>query len=239
MKGRARFRTRFRLADDTLVIDLGAVRPVLSSAPRGGGLSRARFILNHQVPANPIGLAPRRSACAWKAPARYLGRVAAAAGAEGPTVGLMTAVPLAKLVTVRREAGPLWVEGLFTVGVTNAVRAGEPPVSSPRVRAAGPGTINMVLITNARLAASAMVCAVQVATEAKTAALLAAEVRSWTGRPGATGTGTDAVVIVSGDGPFLRYSGTHTALGALIGRVVTAGVASGLARWRAARAARR
>jgi adenosylcobinamide hydrolase len=235
MRRPAGLRTRFRLVGRTLLVDLGAVRPVLSSAPRGGGLSHVRFILNHQVPANPIGLAPRRSACAWKDPARYLGRVAAAAGAEGPSVGLMTAVPLAKLVTVRRRAGSLWVEGLFTVGVSNAVRAGEPPVASPRVRAAGPGTINMILVTNARLAASAMVCAVQVATEAKTAALLAAKVRSWTGRPGATGTGTDAVVIVSGDGPSLRYSGTHTALGALIGQVVASGVAAGLARWRAAR----
>lgn len=222
-----------------MLIDLGAIRPVLSSAPRGGGLTRARFILNHQVPANPIGRSPRRRECDWKEPARYLGRVAAAAGADGPTVGLMTAVPLAKLVTTRRAAGDLWVEGLITVGVTNAVRAGEPPVASPRVRAAGPGTINLILLTNARLAASAMVCAVQVATEAKTAALLAAGVRSWTGRPGATGTGTDAVVVVSGDGPSHRYSGTHTALGALIGRVVADGVRAGLAKWRAARAERR
>ena len=60
-----------------------------------------------------------------------------------------------------------------------------------------PGTINVILVTNARLSAAAMVGMVQVATEAKTAVLLRAKVKSWTGRSGATGTGTDAVVVVS------------------------------------------
>ena len=72
---------------------------------------------------------------------------------------------------------------------------------------------------------------VQVATEAKTAALLQAKVKSWTGRSGATGTGTDAVVIVSGEGPPQRYSGTHTILGELVGRVITQAVEEGLDRY--------
>jgi len=76
-----------------------------------------------------------------------------------------------------------------------------------------------------------MVGLVQVATEAKTAVLLRAKVKSWTGRSGATGTGTDAVVVVSGNGPPLRYSGTHTILGALVGRVIGTAVTAGLARY--------
>lgn len=242
MSRRRGFLTRFRVQRGTLLIDLGTPRPVLSSAPRGGGLTKARFILNHQVPANPISLAGRLPACPCKNPARFLGRVAETLGVDGRVVGvvgrpegvvgLMTAVPLTKLVTVQKRSGDLWVEGFFTVGVTNAVRAGEPPVPSLRAVAAGPGTINIILVTNARLATSAMVGAAQVATEAKTAVLLAERVRSWSGRPGATGTGTDAVAIVSGPGPSLRYSGTHTLLGALIGQVVTQGVHAGLQRWR-------
>lgn len=94
-----------------------------------------------------------------------------------------------------------------------------------------PGTINLILVTNARLSVSAMVGMVQVATEAKTAVLLQAKVKSWTGRPGATGTGTDAVVVVSGDGPSLRYSGTHTVLGELVGRAIGMAVTEGLARY--------
>ncbi len=219
--------TRFRLTDDTLVIDLGTRRPVLSSAPRGGGFTRARYILNHQVPANPLrtGASTPQPACCD--PIRYLGRVAASVGADRQCVALMTAVSLKQLVTIREEVNGLWVEGFLTVGVTNAVRVGDPAVSS---HAQAPGTINIVLVTNARLTTSAMVGAVQVATESKTAALMTEGVPSWTGQPGATGTGTDAVAVVAGEGPFLRYSGTHTLIGELIGRVVAVGMKEGLAR---------
>jgi adenosylcobinamide amidohydrolase len=141
----------------------------------------------------------------------------------------MTAVLLDRLVVCREQEKDLWVEGFVTVGVTNAVRAGEPTdLAGRRWVAQGAGTINIILITNAALAVSAMVTAVQVATEGKTAALLEAGVPSWTGRPGATGTGTDTVVIVGGDGPSIRYSGTHTTIGELIGRLVGRAVANGL-----------
>ena len=116
-------------------------------------------------------------------------------------------------------------------GLSNAVQAGEPVTPRQRTNSAHPGTINLILVTNARLSASAMVGMVQVATEAKTAVLLRAKVKSWTGRPGATGTGTDAVVVVSGNGPPMRYSGTHTVLGELVGRVIETAVTEGLARY--------
>lgn len=220
-----RFFTRYRVAQETLVIDLGSPRPVLSSAPRGGGFAKSRFILNHQVQSNPV--AAPVSPCKRCNPARYLGRVAAELGADQRCVVLMTAVPIKQLVVLREECEGVWVEGFFTVGVTNAVRAGE--TRHPTSVKPQPGTINIILVTNARLATPAMVCAVQVATESKTATLLAAKVLSSTGSV-ATGTGTDAVVVASGDGPYLRYSGTHTRLGAMIGRLVGAGVSEGLAR---------
>ena len=74
------------------------------------------------------------------------------------------------------------------------------------------GTINMILITNAALSASAMVTLVQVATESKTAALLAHGVKTWTGQPGATGTGTDAVVVIGEGGQHRQRRYTMTAL---------------------------
>jgi iron complex transport system ATP-binding protein len=144
----------------------------------------------------------------------------------------MTAVSLADLVTVREADEQIWVEGFVTVGTSNAVRAGEPVTLRPRTsNGTDPGTINLILVTNARLSAAAMVGMVQVATEAKTAVLLHAKVKSWTGRSGATGTGTDAVVVVSGDGPPQRYSGTHTILGELVGRVIGTAVTEGLGRY--------
>src|SRR5206468_4151705 len=119
-----------------------------------------------------------------------------------------------------------------TVGTSNAVRAGESVTPKQRTSSeTHPGTINLILVTNARLSASAMVGVVQVATEAKTAVLIRAKVKSSTGRFAATGTGTDAVVVVSGDGPFQRYSGTHTIVGELVGRVIETAVTEGLGRY--------
>ncbi len=193
---------------------------------------RARYLLNHQVPAHPIS--SHSSNRRWSDPARYLGRVASSLGADRRVVALMTAVPLKQLVVLREETAGLWVEGFFTVGVTNAVRAGElVGLVQDEQRRRAPGTINIILVTNAYLAAPAMVGVVQVATESKTASLLEAGVPSWTGAPGATGTGTDALVVASGtrgNGPTLRYSGTHTKIGELVGRLVSRGVEQGLAK---------
>ena len=226
------FRTKFYVARRTLVVDLGRPRRILSSAPKRGGVVRARYVLNHQVPANPV-TAPQAGR-QWENPARYLGQVAAQLGIDGASVGLMTAVDLRQLVSMREEEDGVWVEGFMTVGVSNAVRAGEPfRTRSPRQARPAVGTINLILVTNVRLATSALVTAVQVATESKTAVLLSQGIPSSTGLPGATGTGTDAVVVACGapgDGPTVRYSGTHTLIGELIGRLVERGVRQGLPR---------
>jgi len=226
--------TAFRIRRKTLIVDLGGLRSVLSSAPKAGGITRARYVLNHQVAAKPTG----RDHCGRGAgtrcgdPARTLSKLATSLSIRNKFVGLMTAVSLADLVMVRETYEKIWVEGFVTVGTSNAVQAGEPVTPEQRINGSThPGTINLILVTNARLSASAMVGMVQVATEAKTAVLLHAKVKSWTGRPGATGTGTDAVVVVSGNGPPLRYSGTHTILGELVGRVIGTAVTEGLARY--------
>lgn len=231
--GRAMY-TVFRVTRKTLIVDLGCIRSVLSSAPRAGGMTRARYVLNHQVAANPIDRDDPGMGVGARCPdpARTLRTLATSLGIRDKFVGLMTAVSLADLVTVREAFDQIWVEGFVTVGTSNAVRAGEPV--TPRLltnSCTHPGTINVILVTNARLSDAAMVGMVQVATEAKTAVLLRAKVKSWTGRPGATGTGTDAVVIVRGNGPPLRYSGTHTVLGELVGRMIRAAVTEGLARY--------
>ena len=233
---------KYRVLHDTLVIDLAKRYRIVSSAPRGGGIVRARSILNHQVPANPVK--PRGpSVGEWSDPARYLGRLARRVKAAMPVVGLMTAVPMTQLVVDREESGPLLLECFCTVGVTNAVRAGEPVRSRRESRQDRDhaGTINIILVTNATLAVPAMVGAVQVATESKTATLIKNRVPSACERAAlATGTGTDAVVLASSlEGTHrLQYSGTHTEMGAMIGRLVARCVERGLrrfARWHKAR----
>lgn len=221
---------RYRISEGTLIIDLKRLHRTISSAPRGGGIVRARSILNHQVPANPVG-SHSPAQVRWSHPARHLGRLAARLKARRPVVGLMTAVPMKQLVIGREQSGPIWIECFCTVGVTNAVRAGEFPRSGSDRKETG--TINIILITNATLATAALVGAVQVATESKTGTLIENNVRSVARKASlATGTGTDAVVIASSLEGFHRidYSGTHTVIGAMIGRLVSRCVQAGLMR---------
>lgn len=230
-------RTRYRVTNGTLLIDLGTPKRILSSAPCRGGWRLARYILNHQVEANPVSSgngAPRvrPRVTVHESPSRALVRVARQLGVQGPVVGLMTAVPMSQLVTSRRETRRWWVECFATVGVTNAVRAGEPSLLADPSPELGPGTINLIIVTNACLSPAAMVGALQVVTESKTGLLRDHAVPSWTGQPGATGTGTDAVVVACsrrGAGDRLIYSGTHTEIGAMIGQAVSDCMRQGLA----------
>ena len=144
-------------------------------------MTRARYILNHQVAAKPIEKKDRgRSAGAREGdPARVLSQLAISLGIRDKFVGLMTAVLIDGCRDVREAHGQIWVEGFVTVGTSNAVRAGEPVIrNQPNDHGTYPGTINVILVTNARLSVSAMVGMVQVATEAKTAALFDAKVKS-------------------------------------------------------------
>ncbi len=223
--------TRYQVIGHTLVIRLGRRKRVLSSAPHGGGVRIATHILNHQVEANG------RIMGRYPTPARYLRTLASRLGLSGEIIGLMTAVPMTQLVIARVAAEGLWVECFATVGVTNAVRAGEWPLGwAQSTRGDKPGTINLVVITNANLSTSAMVGAVQVVTEAKTGVLRDHGVTSRGDGSFATGTGTDVVVIACpsrGQGLSFIYSGTHTKIGALLGRVVTDCVVRGLAKAKA------
>lgn len=236
MKGSStRVRTSYQVMGQTLVINLEGRRRVLSSAPQGGGLTLASYVLNHQVEAHPSAIEDQSKP--FTDPAHFLRKVAFRLGIRARTVGLMTAVPMTQLVMARADSNGLWVECFATVGVTNAVRAGEwPPQRSHRDRPSNHGTINLILITNGSLSHAAMVGVVQVATEAKTGVLCDHAVPSCRGGMAATGTGTDAVVIacqLQGQGPSHIYSGTHTVIGALIGRAVTNCMTRGLAKAKA------
>ena len=221
--------TSFEVVDCTLVVKFPKPRKIISSAVRGGGIGWVDAIINHQVPYNPdLYGCVKENSRRWADPSRTLKTIAEGVGIAGGFAGLMTAVDLRQLVVKREQAEGVWVEGFFTVGVTNAVRAGEP---THAVSEKGDiGTINIILVTNAKFGAAALVCAVSVATESKTAILLDKKIPTCSGGLGATGTGTDSLVIAIGDGPRLRYSGTHTKIGELIGRVVADGVTEGLKR---------
>jgi len=107
------------------------------------------------------------------------------------------------------------VAAVVSVGLSNTACAG---VSAPVVVAAG--TINVILLIDAHLTPAAMVNAVITATEAKTMALRAWQVRTPQGEP-ASGTSTDAVVVAcTGRGEALSYAGPATEIGWLVARAV-------------------
>lgn len=139
---------------------------------------------------------------------------------SGEVVMMGTAADLDNLATVTLEQGPMTVSVLVTAGAkTNALRAGT-DMSDYVENETPPGTINIILLTNARMTVGAMARAMITLTEAKTAALEDLQVpSSYTKNAQATGTGTDSIVVVSGTtGPHATYAGGHSLLGSLIGK---------------------
>lgn len=173
----------------------------LSSSFFGGGFRRVRHILNVQVAADYCS----------NNPSADLRAIASRCGVTEPFVGLLTAVPLRNTCIVTAEESGLRVAVLLTAGVGNATNAG---VSRPFV--SGPGTINSIVLLDARLTRAAMVNAVLTLTEAKTAVLQELGIRTPDGAL-ATGTSTDTVTVaITGRGPALPYAGPATLSGWLI-----------------------
>jgi adenosylcobinamide amidohydrolase len=159
------------------------------------------------------------------------------------TAMMATAADLDNGAVVTLESPPFTVMALVTAGAKgNALRTGvdegtyiEPDPTCP---AAGtgpsprPGTINILVLTNARLTDGGLARAVITATEAKTAALEDLGVpSSFTRSVQATGTGTDSMIVVSGaGGPLVTYPGGHSRIGELLGKAVHRAVREALAR---------
>jgi ABC-type Fe3+-hydroxamate transport system substrate-binding protein/adenosylcobinamide amidohydrolase len=135
---------------------------------------------------------------------------------------LITGADMSNLSIQKVAFRQMEVTALVTAGVmSNALRMS---------RDAGffyePGTINIIIMTNMTLSDRAMARAIIAATEGKTAALEDMDIRS-TASPlvhEATGTGTDNVLVVKGEGHPIRNAGGHTKMGELISKAVYAGV---------------
>jgi adenosylcobinamide hydrolase len=145
---------------------------------------------------------------------------------------MATAADMDNLAVVTKEFKQLTVTVLVTAGAKgNAIRTGVD--EGTHIEGEEPhGTINIMLLTNARLTDGAMARAIVTVTEAKTAALQDLNVpSSYTKNVQATGTGTDSVIIVSGTtGPKASYAGGHSRLGELIGKATHEAVIEALGR---------
>ena len=196
-----------------LHVAFNAERTVLSSAVLAGGRVRARHIVNLRV-AKSSGIPPMRCA----PPAETLCTYCRQQGWKGPIVGMMTAASMDSFRRADRREQGATVTTLVTAGISNAGRAGDPAVDR-LLRQAHPeaGTVNIIVVTDALLTESAMVEAVMTVTEAKAAAFQNLDVRSTVSGGTATGTGTDAVAVVSGFGPAaVAFCGKHVVFGEML-----------------------
>jgi adenosylcobinamide amidohydrolase len=202
----------------TMVLRLGGPHAVLSWAIVNGGRRTVSEVVWCEVRNDE--LRPPVD------PERLLRARLAAASLPG-AVGLLTSADLSRRVVVERASGGWRARCVATVGLGNALRAGDPPGPAGRI-----GTINLVCQLSVPLSEPALIEAASIAAEARTAAVLEAGIASRrSGRP-ATGTGTDCIVLAAPEAPGGdRYAGKHTALGHLVGASVYGAVRRGVAGW--------
>jgi adenosylcobinamide amidohydrolase len=151
---------------------------------------------------------------------------------EGVTraVGLLTSRAVSSRTEALVRVGDVTATCIATVGLGNALCAGDSPWPAVVV-----GTINVLVYADVSLSDEALVEATAIATEAKSAALFDRGVHSRRSRALATGTGTDCTVAACPRAPardVRGYAGKHTEVGAAIGSAVASAVRDGIDRWR-------
>src|SRR5579859_7850568 len=201
-----------------LVVQLGGPHEVLSWALVCGGRRRASVVVWREV--RPDELSP-------EVDAKRILEVSLSEIGLDDAVGLLTARALTTFEEVTHRDGSLAARCIATVGLGNALAAGDPPGLAAAV-----GTINILCQVSCGMSEEALVEAVALVAEARTAAVLEAKVPSGRSARPATGTGTDCIVVaapVSDD--VEAYVGKHTRIGALIGGSVRTAIARGAARW--------
>lgn len=146
--------------------------------------------------------------------------------------GLDDAVTLVTSRDIRRHHfAHIGTEGaharcLTTVGLSNSERVGTRLHQPPPLA----GTINTLVHIGQPLTDGALIEAVSIATEARTAAVMDSGVR----RNGVavTGTGTDCIAVAAPLGEnAAQYAGKHTAIGEAIGAAVYKATADGICDW--------
>jgi len=145
-------------------------------------------------------------------------------------IGLLTGRSVASYTEATVTQHSMTARCIATVGLSNALRAGDPAALSPAI-----GTINLLAYVAVPLSDEGLIEASAIVTEAKCAVVLESGVQSCqSGRP-ATGTGTDCVVVACPGGEPLErresYAGKHTVAGSMLGAAVEKAVGEGVRRW--------
>lgn len=201
-----------------LLVRFGEPHRVVSWAIVGGGLRRAGGVAWLQV--SDAELRP-------PVDARELARARLAEVDLPDAVALLTSRDVRAYEDVRATYQDVTCRCVATVGLGNALRAGDLPGPTGHI-----GTINVLCQLSVALTDEALLEALALAAEARALAIREAEVASIVSGLPASGTGTDCIVIAAPDtSPRHGYAGKHTAIGHLVGHTVHAAVHAGAARW--------
>jgi len=214
-------KTTIRVNEPWLEVHFPCPHSVLSWALLGGGWRTASKVLWHRVTDDdlPMGVDPL---------ALFLERIERD-GMDKSAIGFLSGLPASSYIETVQVSGGEWVRCLATVGLSNGVRVGDrSSLTNPKI-----GTINILLQSSLPLSLAASIEASSVVTQARTLAVLEAQVPSAEGSGFVTGTGTDCIVIASpmGENPA-AFSGTHTLIGHLIGQAVLEVMKPGIQRWK-------
>lgn len=197
-----------------LIVKLPARMRALSWAPHRAGLVETSCVAWREV--RDADLTADLDVEAW-----LTGELATEGLSDAVT--FLTSRSLEKHHLTSCTIGDATASCLATVGLGNAERIGQ------RVGTPAPvGTINVLVVANTGLTDAAMIEAVAMAAEAKTAAVIDVARSVPTGI--ATGTGTDCIVIAAPMGDT-AHVGKHTALGEVLGRAVYTAVHKGAVQW--------
>ncbi|PJE32957.1 Adenosylcobinamide amidohydrolase [Pseudooceanicola marinus] len=203
------------LSPPWLCFDLGAPHRVLSWAPYRPGFVRAEQILWREV--RNADLPEDLDAHAWLS-----GEVA---GLKGPeAVCFLTSRDIRAHHHRRIRVSSAEAEVVATVGLSNAERVGT------RLDRSGTdwGTINVAVRLGGAFSDIALLEAMSIATQARTAAVMDHGAQLPTGI--ATGTGTDCVAVAARAGEN-AYAGLHTEIGEAVGRATYDAVLAGATEW--------
>lgn len=198
-----------------LNFNLGAEMQVLSHAPHRPGFVTARRILWREV--RNADLPPRLDARDWLA--QQLAKREAT-----DAVCFLTSRTVSSYVRRAASVATTRAVAVATVGLSNAERVGT------RLDRSGQewGTINIAVRLNRGLTPEAMIEALTIIAQARTAAVIDAGIDLPTGR--ATGTGTDCIAMAAPRGPA-DYVGLHTDIGEAIGNATYDAVLAGARDW--------
>jgi adenosylcobinamide amidohydrolase len=139
-------------------------------------------------------------------------------------LGLMTSRDLRRHHLCRRRSGTVEATCLTTVGLANGERVGSRRAHGPHA-----GTINTLVHVSVPLTDGAMVEALAIVAQARTAAIV-----EWQGigQAAITGTGTDCIVVASPcGGEPIAWAGLHTEVGEAIGAAVYDATREGAEQW--------